>query len=430
MNNIFLVKELDTFYLNEQLNNSELLELINDIEQKNKLIKKKLKLRLFPIELKRTSNNLISLKFNNISGSLKLYKYTFNIIPKFVSNEDSWQKVFFKFINFSNKKIIFPEQLIKQGNKNYTIADLLALVFIDLYDEVLGESTINTYVPEIVESSFLKGRLVVSEQLKVLFNRPGVIINEIDNYSSNNEFNYLIRYTYNRIGSQIKDNKIKNKYSYLKQYLPEVSNKYLLPVLKKLPPQYKKYTKIIDFCNSIILDKKSGGVEGLFTSYSYLINMEKLYEGFVENFINKFSQEKKIEHVSQSKRLFAIDMEKNAKDYNSIPDNIVYFTNGSIIIDAKYKRIKETDGKPEISDVYQIFSACVTYNSSHGILLYPTMNKISNQNESNTWKINTGKKNIYIHSHYLNIEDVLSSKNINTHYDYLEDYLNTLITAE
>lgn len=435
---IHCVKELDSINLFEMMQNkltsNQILKLQKDIDKKNKFLMKKLGLRINPISL-NYSNGDYYLKFSGISGVIKLSNLDIEIIPKFViENQDLWRKSFLNMIHISKSKHILLEKNHNLKFESLNFYDHLALSFIDSLS-CINKDSINTYTTVIKSSHFLKGRLLIGSQINNLLSNPGIFICEYDIFDSENEFNYLLLWTLNQLKYKCKNQSIKSSLCELEQLIPKVNNKYNIPILNPLPPQYSNFQEAIDIGNSLASGNSLSHSQGNNTGYGYLINMEKTYELFIENILNLLVRNIdswKIE--PQLSKVFATAVSTDQNNFYTVPDNVLFVDGSpSILIDAKYKNsLNITKNKRPINaDIYQMFASLIAHNCNKAILINPRSNIFEDCNDDfSLWSIDYNHQKFFIASLSLNISNLSSSKDINTIISCIKKNLDNLLNLK
>lgn len=437
-NKIYSVKELESIKLFEMIQNkltsTQILSLQKDIDRKNKFLIKKLGLRINPISLNYTNGDYY-LKFSGISGVIKLSNLDIEIIPKFViNNQDLWRKSFLSMINISKSKHILLEKNHNLKFENLNFYDHLALSFIDSLS-CISSDCIHTYSTVIKNSHFLKGRLLLGEQISNLLSNPGVFICEYDIFDSENEFNYLLLWTLNQLNSKCKNRSIKSSLYELEQLIPKVNNKYSIPVLTPLPPQYVNFKEAIDIGNALASGSSLSHSQGNNTGYGYLVNMEKTYELFIENILNLLVRNIDSWKIKpQLGKVFATAISTGQNDFYTVPDNVLFVDGSpSILVDAKYKNsLNITKNKrPVNSDIYQMFSSLIAHNCNKALLINPRSNVFDDSSDDfSLWSIDYNNEKFFIASLSLNISSLHSSKDINNIISCIKKNLDNLLNLK
>jgi 5-methylcytosine-specific restriction enzyme subunit McrC len=401
---------------------------------KNKELKKNLGLRSEPISILIDKNEYL-LKFNGISGVFSFGDYEFEVIPKFISdNNNLWRKSIFNLISIANSKWIQAEKYSNLGTDKITFYDHISLIFIDTLNKSLLKDSIQTYSSQIVESRYLRGRLLINEQLSKILTNPGTLITEVDYFDTENEFNFLVNWTLLHLISRTNNIKTKAKLLELQSQIPQPQKFYTIPVLKSLPPQYKHYQDVIELCNLLATGNSISLNTGNKDGYGYILNMEKLYEGFIENILKRLVKAESSWSITpQSSMVFAEAKSEGDNDFFTIPDNKLFINNKPVmLIDAKYKASKVVykNKRPVSSDIYQLFSSMVAHQCNVGLLIHPREKSKNMHKDLSLWQSSFYGNEYYIASYSIDISDISSVDKVNRLILNLKDKIKYLLKIQ
>lgn len=425
----YSVLELNNIKISVDKSKEELF--IKKITQKNEEIKKKLGLRNDPINF-TVSNGIFNMKFTGITGSVNLGEIEIEVVPKFITEQNKlWRKSVFNFINIANSKWVLPEKLFNLGTDKSNFYDHLALLYIDILSRALTYDPIQTYNSSVIESKFLRGRLLINEQLSQILSKPGLVVSEVDYYNTENEYNYLINWTLGYLNSRVKDLKLKIQLNKLKEEIPQTNKLYNIPILKPLPAQYIHYKEVVDFGNLIATGNSISLNPGNQEGYGYILNTEKLYEGFIESILKKMSNfDNEWVFIAQSSKKFVTSINTQEKEFYTIPDNKLIIQGEPVmLIDAKYKASKNIykNKRPINSDLYQLFSSLVSHNCHLGLLIHPWDRSTENKNDLSVWHLKFQESDYFMGSYSLDLSDLSDAKKVNYIIEELREKINFML---
>ena len=185
----------------------------------------------------------------------------------------------------------------------------------------------------------------------------------------------------------------------------------------QMPPQYAHYKESIEIATILAKGYAQGQEIGYYSGYGYILNMEKIYESFIEKslikILNGFPLES-AEIFPQHSTLFA-KAETARSSYYTRPDNVI-FNSGTpfLVIDAKYKTLEDADtgtiNKPHNSDLYQLFASTISHNCRVGILVFPqtTQQAASAAHRIRQWSVPVTNPEILLFALELNMSDLSS----------------------
>lgn len=391
------------------LNSEDNKKLIVEIHKASRQLHLTLGLRPNSISVETRYNDLW-LRVSGIAGILKIGSFTFQITPKFVGRveSDHWQNSILRIIQRVQSKHFTRFRVHGLNQERLSIIDHIALAYIDALSNGLRGDPVQVYKTHDHSGEYMRGRLDLGIQIRTLFSKPHILYSEISILDSNNECNQLLHWGVQQLKKLVLNNNIYNQLSKLQSQLPIINLRAAIPAKLPpfIPPQYKPWQEAVDIAVSLAKGTGAGQSKGKTEGYGYLLNMERLFEGFIEHSLIKtkpFWENKGFTNITfhpQHSKLFATTLNEDQSNYFSIPDNLICNNNKPLIlVDAKYKSLVDSEDnkkkRPLISDVYQLFSALVAHDCKVGLLIYPKIadNNIKNLDEIKLWEINnqTGK---------------------------------------
>jgi 5-methylcytosine-specific restriction endonuclease McrBC regulatory subunit McrC len=188
--------------------------------------------------------------------------------------------------------------------------------------------------------------------------------------------------------------------------LPTVAGPPNIPVHLPVrpPPQYNHYLEALEIASVLARGYGLGSEAGRFAGYGYVLNMERLFESFVEKTLvhvlsSSFSE---LTVRAQVSRIYARAVGHSGRSYFTRPDNVIYRNDKPVLLlDAKYKRFESQTAigqRPQNSDIYQLFASMVAHECDRGLLVYPQM--LSHEEPAagqiKLWRISTPTKPLLV----------------------------------
>ena len=303
-------------------------------------------------------------------GVIEFENFILNVGPKFVTFEN-----FGRLIDFSNdiRDEQFPDEIRFQGQIEHPI-EFVIRSFLVTTQKLIHNGLYRSYVEHQEDVSFLRGKLVMKQQVlnDLKFNMKFNC--EFDEFTSNNLENQIILYTLklcklltkfpqkkkfiqkliHQIDSQIDDKRI-TIHDFRKIVYTRLNVKYEKPhhlaklILKNIGMQNLNYqkTKFIT---------------------PFFVDMPYVWEHFLENlFTNYYDKKIRIEKQDHHDAWLINDK------YHKIKPDLIFYKNGKIssIIDAKYMRELAIGGK----EMYQIAFYLNHLRRSTGYAILPYEDK-------------------------------------------------------
>lgn len=354
-----------------------------EVRTKADQIKRNLSLRQVPISLEERRGDLC-IRAGGIAGLLVLGGLSIQVVPKFITDGASllaWQDTVTTILARVRRRLFTYSPVTKIGLRSASFIDHVALAYTDALERASRQEAIHTYRMREETAVFLRGHLLVERQIQSVINRPHQIQIELDYLDTDNQYNRLLHWAGRRFLSLVLDTGVRRQLSLTLSRLPTVTEPPMLPMQLPVlpPPQYEHYAEAIEIASIIARGYGHGRPPGRYSGYGYLLNMERLYEAYIEESLRQaislLGEGKYVQ--PQVTRLYAQAVGHNGKSYYSRPDNVVYDSAGQavLLVDAKYKRLVEADegtaARPNNSDMYQLFAAQVSHECERGLLIYP-----------------------------------------------------------
>jgi 5-methylcytosine-specific restriction endonuclease McrBC regulatory subunit McrC len=340
-------------------------------------------------------NNSLKVK-SGFAGVIRLDdEYTLHIRPKFIKSiEDrEWQPTLLgmlitclkgKFSSYGLEEIHsadwedFHEVIDK-------FVDIIADYFAKELEKALEMDSIVMYKTSEIESQFLRGRLLITKQLKTMWSRPGILQCEIDELDTDNHFNQLLHWTvYRLIRICNNNNDIVNRLIVLSERLPPIRGHPQRPsnLDLQVPFQFDHYAEVVKLAVAIEKEeyfKPSVGDEG---GYGFVVQTDQLWENFLEICLEAaledyLSANQMVGQMSLACQYTEGELATSTakgKAFKTKPDDVILENNQvRLVIDAKNKNMENKKGniRPIASVMYQMVSTLIAQDCETAVLLYP-----------------------------------------------------------
>ncbi|MEB2492875.1 hypothetical protein SOP93_17055 [Peribacillus frigoritolerans] len=311
------------------------------------------------------------IKATNYVGFMKVKNKTFQVVPKIFKDNQRNADFLFYLLNYTNKLKIhhFDSGNLKTRKNN--ILEILISWFSSELLQQIEKGIYKNYVPIRENSPFIKGKLIMNQQLKLNTVEQGRYYCEYEEFTENNKMNQCFLYVSELLLGCTQDRNNKGKLLNIIRFLGKVDrvvitkNDILKVPFNRLNKQYKS---LLDFCslvleNSSIINSTNPKIE----TFTYMFDMNKLFEEFFYVFILKHTE--KLDLALVKKQVF---LGKLFNKFNMYCD--LYLKNRDnkeLLLDTKYKLANEKGYSQ--SDFYQMFAYSHGGNTKSNkiLLLYP-----------------------------------------------------------
>ena len=291
--------------------------------------------------------------------------FTLEILPKIAKNSDgeASKKIFIKMLKTLKN---FPFKISNFANldlKKMSILEIFISMFLDELSSLLKKGIKSDYVNFSDNLNFLKGKLVISEQIYKNIIHKNRFYVKYDEFTNDIEINQIIKTTleflytissYNkqriRIFLSVFDevSKHKNYKNFFKYYC--------------INRQTKHYEQALLWCKIFLLKDSFTPYSGANLAFAFLFDMNRLFENYVGKFIQKNYENVKLQYFKK----YLVD---SPKSFRLIPD-IFIAGESKIIADTKWK-IVESPKEISQADLYQLYTYGKKYNCYKLFLIYP-----------------------------------------------------------
>jgi 5-methylcytosine-specific restriction endonuclease McrBC regulatory subunit McrC len=323
------------------------------------------------------------LRVSGIAGTLNLRRgITVQVSPKFAQvtgGAGAWEESILTMLERVRKRQYVHARSRRLSTRPATFLDHMALAYVDALTDAMREDPIRTYVVREEVAPFLRGQFAVERQIASLLDRPGRIHCNVDYLETNNVFNHLLHWAVRRFEALAFDPQVRRLAASMAPRLPPIIGPpQLTSHLPLLPPaQYPHFGDALDIASTLARGVAHSQARGRVRGYGYLINMEQLFEKFVERSLAHIviSLGPTFSVVAQEARRYARAI-TDTRSYYTRPDNVIYKDAAPrMLVDAKYKRLEEADEgtptRPNNSDVYQLYASMIAHGVKLGLLVYP-----------------------------------------------------------
>lgn len=369
----------------------------------------------------------------NYVGVVHIPGLTVEILPKidkqFIYEDDSKadlaQNNLLYMLSLSRRIPIRERDLAPlRLNKMPLLEAIIGIFLRRLLDElVIGID--HAYRTQEENSLFIKGKILIQEQIKQnLFHKERSYI-KYDEYVSDTWLNRIMKATCKRLLQITQTKSVANLIFKAFAYFQSVEDleieEYHFDKVQ-ITRSNERYIPLLEFCRIFMMDSSPAPGYGDNKTFSLLFPMDRLFEDFVAEFIYKYSSHFDIKRstvhkqaAGKAKWLLTRKM-SNGKALGMFrlkPDIVINDDTGGthFILDTKWKYLlsDQEDSKNGISqaDIYQLYAYAHRYNCSNNILLFPAVSGVS----AKTYCVQ-GDENKQIRIEFLNMSrDMQKSRN-------------------
>lgn len=329
------------------------------------------------------------IKAKQYVGMFRLGDRTVEVLPKMYRSSDNKKQE-------SIRNLLYMLEYTNQLNvKQYAIADLsqqdldwfeiLTRLFAMNLLEEWQRGAFRNYQSVSDTLPVLKGKWNLTEQLRRP-ERKHLFAVTYDEFTADNQLNRVLRYVVERLYQLTRNFHNRQMLHELRQWMEEVA---LLPKVNaedvgliNITRLNQRFEPLLNLARLFLENESLQLSSGNFQTFAFALDMNKLFEEFVISFIDRHRVEILPQHLQNCELLpqssgavrYLANNSDNHQVFQLKPD-LVIRQNGSfpLLVDTKYKRLKECDRKLDISqaDFYQMYAYAQRYDCRHVLMIYP-----------------------------------------------------------
>ncbi len=277
--------------------------------------------------------------------------------------------------------VIKSQQNLEDGSN---LVDTVGQLFLDELKQLLSQGMRREYVRKQSREGYVRGQIQVHKQLQTQRAAPTDFECSYEDLTYDTISNQAILYSTTVLSSLVSDTGLESELSHYRELLKNrVTLKQVQPVeLEQIKINRLKqdYQDILQLCELVITSSFVESLEtGLTQSYSFLLDMNTVFEKVVERAFTEVLQNQDCRVQPQH---LTDNLVSGTPRINMYPDIMIESNEDSVLVaDAKWKTSTQN------SDIYQLVSYTLAHQTP-GILIYPEQ-----QGERETqYKVKTGEK--------------------------------------
>lgn len=288
--------------------------------------------------------------------------FTLEILPKTTNDEaiDDSKQVFMKLLHILHRLPNYKN--IDTANferiKHVDIFEIFIVMFLNEVGQIIKKGVKSDYTAQEDNLFFLKGKLRFNEHIKHNNIHKERFYVEYDDYNQNRSENRLIKTTLNLLSKVSKDFQNIRRIRLYMEHMNWVDlsmnvDNDLRSI--KLGRGMEHYKNALVWAKVFLKKESFSSFSGDTIAFAILYPMEKLFEGFVEWYLNKYEVDSEI--IPQSGERKFVKKSDDTKLFGVRPDFLIKRDNKiSCVADAKWKLINDVVKDFSQSDFYQLFA--------------------------------------------------------------------------
>lgn len=268
-------------------------------------------------------------------------------------------------------------RLTNLNTKKNNLLEVFISKFLNESDMIIKRGLKSSYVTVQSNEKFLKGKLLMTQQLRRNIVNQSYFFNEYDEFMTNSAENQLIKTTLEYLLKNSRDN---NNLRIIREQLVyfefvDLTNSPEQTFQKvSIGRNYTYYEQTLNWCRIFLSRKSFTSFKGSSLAFAVLFPMEEIFEAYIAYMMKKSIPDANVSAQDKKYSLFDRTNETKAV-YRLRPDLVVRFEdNRTTIADTKWKVLDSTG--PSQTDLYQMYAYYTRYrhkseNVDKVVLIYP-----------------------------------------------------------
>jgi 5-methylcytosine-specific restriction enzyme subunit McrC len=282
-----------------------------------------------------------------------------------------------------SKHLRLPKTFASFDTMGSDFLEVLIYFFAYYTDELVSNYAFNAYTMEEENLSMVRGRIKFNEYVSNASRGEWHMVPcEFSEFQYDNGLNQIILYVAKLLYPFTREQKTKRLLDNILHQLREVTSKHITVSdcdKVHLNPLFEEYAVVLDYCRMFLSNSEVSTTNNDISVFSFLVNTERLFEDFINGFVQSNRKELEIRKITPQKEdHLGIHRATEGKSFHVKMDYLIEMNDGRrLIADAKYKRIYDTktDGEANYgisnSDVFQMISYSYRKGIDNIYLLYP-----------------------------------------------------------
>lgn len=280
------------------------------------------------------------------------------------ANIEESKKILFSMLKtLKNSPFVNISTAHLKEQENFPILEVFINSYLDELVKLTSTELRGDYVIIEQNTQFLKGKLILKEQIKLNSHNKSKFYCQFDDFKTDIPPNKLIKSTLRKILSVTSSNVNKKKIIKLLNHFELVGHSENIGAdiayCKSREKFLKNYGHLLIWSEVFLLNKSFTNFHGNSINLAILFPMEKLFESYIAFLLKKHcngisisAQEKRYYLISQKEDL--LDINFTLKKFALRPDIVI--NDNEVIIDTKWKILNVSSNKYDIkeADIYQM----------------------------------------------------------------------------
>lgn len=295
------------------------------------------------------------------------------------------------------------------------LLEVFVLMFLEELEKLVKKGLKSDYIVREENRNFLKGKLLLNENLKLNFAHKERFFTSSDEFSVNIASNRIIKSTLELLNTQNLSTNTSAKLMQMRFIFADIPPSQSIDKdLSKCQNlrYFRNYKMILQWCEIFLKRKSFTPYQKDSKAYALFFDMNKLFESFVVSEMKKWLCDMKLSYENKvfMKQIFGENIDASQKHYIKTQEKSKFLAMGEdkdrfqlkpdivgykkqkqtqtkeafFIADTKWKILSKEQQNYGVSqsDMYQIFAYLAKYQCNQGFLIYPKIEDCNDELEN------------------------------------------------
>ena len=299
---------------------------------------------------------------------------TIEILPKIQNvDEDQAKEILIRMLKTLKKSPFKNFNMAHLKASKMPLLEIFISMFLEELSKLIQKGIKSDYITKEENLKFLKGKLLIGEQIKRNTIHKERFFVEYQEFLSDRVENRLIKTTLEYLYKKSKSNKNQQRIREFLFVFDEIKSSHDIKTdfsKVKLSRQMKDYEQVLLWCKTFLLENSFSPYKGNDVAFALLFDMNLLFESYVYDYLKRCGGFDNITAQDKTHHLAYLDGKE--KKFQLKPDIVI--NKGEIIADTKWKLLSEEKTHQGVSqaDMYQLYAYGTKYKDCTDMyLIYP-----------------------------------------------------------
>jgi len=315
-------------------------------------------------------------RFSHYVGAIQVGKLCIEILPKADKTNKAdlnvWHDVLIDMLRCCRLLKIETISSARLQLRSNAILELYFELFLNEVELLVRKGLIKSYRKTIQNNKVVKGKIIITKQLRENHAKQHQVIALCDTYDLDNLPNQIIKQALSILNLMLNNKVLSTKLARLNVAFHKVKTKnirvhHFTQVTENR--RFSDYQKVLEISKLLILNYHPDIKGGRHQVLAILFDMNLLFEEYVYRILKRL-ENKDLTVRRQAQCSFW-------KRTTLKPDILIRYKGENHIVDTKWKALKKP--KPAIADLRQMYVYCQYFDAQKSILIYPHIYPIEPQ---------------------------------------------------